>query len=525
MTAQEIPAKAGRREWLGLGLLAAPLLVLALDVSVLFLATPHLSAELRPSATQQLWILDIYGFLIAGFLITMGGIGDRIGRRRLLLLGGAAFAVASVIAAYAPSAELLIAARALLGVAGATLMPSTLGLISTMFRDPHQRTFAIAIWMTVFSAGVAIGPVVGGVVLEFFWWGAVFLIGVPVMLVLLVFGPALLPEHRQADGAKRIDPLSVGLSLATMLPVAYGVKEMAARGVSVDAVLVLVAGIVAGVLFVRRQLRSPDPLLDVRLFTRRAFAGAVALMMLGTLTVNGIYYLTPQYLQLVRDISPLGAGLWLVPVALVSVVASLLTPRFARRYGRRAVLACAALIAAGACVGILFIGTGTALPLVLACVALATFGATPTGVIGTDLVVGSVPPERAGSAAAVSETAGELGVALGIATTGSLLAATYRSRLPEAAPDGLPDGVLDNAREGVASALDIAAGLPGELGAALAEAARSAFTAGFALAGAFGAVLLLGVVVLARTVVPAETPDPEEAEAQDDSATAGVPPA
>src|SRR6188474_2903990 len=191
--------RAGRREWLGLAVIALPCVLYSMDLTVLELAVPRLSADLKPTAAQLLWILDIYGFLVAGSLITMGTLGDRIGRRRLLMIGAAAFGVASVIAAFSTSAEMLIATRALLGLAGATLAPSTLSLIRNMFLDQQQRTVAIGIWISSYSVGAAIGPLVGGILLEHFWWGSVFLIGVPVMVLLLVVGPMLLPEFRDPE--------------------------------------------------------------------------------------------------------------------------------------------------------------------------------------------------------------------------------------------------------------------------------------------------------------------------------------
>ncbi|MFF2083459.1 MFS transporter [Nocardia sp. NPDC058176] len=507
MTAPEFAPKAGRREWCGLALLTLPLLVLAFDVSVLYLAAPQLTADLAPTAVQQLWILDIYGFLIAGFLVTMGSLGDRIGRRRLLLIGGAAFAAASILAAFAPSAELLIAARALLGVAGATLMPSTLALISTMFVDPHQRRFAIAVWMTVFSAGVAVGPVVGGVMLELFWWGSVFLLAVPVMGLLVALGPILLPEHRGQGAGGWIDLPSSALSLATMLPLVYGFKESVANGISASSMLALALGACAGVLFVRRQRRLSDPMLDVSLFTRRVFVGAVALMLLGTIAINGVFFLVPQYLQLVRGISALAAGLWMIPIAAVSVLASLLTPRLARQFGRRALLAGAGTLAAAGCLALTFLEVDTALPFLLVCVSLAVLGNTPTGVLGTDLVVSSAPPERAGSAAAITETAGEMGVGIGVALTGTLVAAVFRSRMADDLPAGVPADAASAANEGVAAAEAAARALPAEVGAELVDTARTAFTAGFATAGYLGTALVACIVGLVLLVVPSDRDD------------------
>ncbi|HZA25693.1 MAG TPA: MFS transporter, partial [Dehalococcoidia bacterium] len=194
--------RATRREWIGLGVLAIACVLYAMDLTVLHLAVPSLSADLQPSSVQLLWIIDVYGFLVGGSLITMGTLGDRIGRRKLLLIGAAAFGVASVMAAFSTSAEMLIAARALMGVAGATLAPSTLSLIFSMFRDPRQRSVAIGVWISGFSAGAAIGPVVGGVLLEFFWWGSVFLLALPVMALLLALGPRVLPEFRDPQAGR-----------------------------------------------------------------------------------------------------------------------------------------------------------------------------------------------------------------------------------------------------------------------------------------------------------------------------------
>ncbi|GAA4994580.1 MFS transporter [Pseudonocardia tropica] len=495
----EIPVRrAGPREWAGLAVLALPLLVLALDVSVLYLAAPALAADLAPTATQELWILDIYGFLIAGFLITMGTLGDRIGRRRLLLVGGAAFAAASVLAAFAPTAELLIAARALLGVAGATLMPSTLGLISTMFPDPAQRRFAVAVWMTTFSVGIAIGPLVGGALVGSFWWGAVFLIGVPAMLALVVLGPFLLPEER-TDGGGRFDVAGVVLSLAAMLPLVYAVKNLAAHGPGPGVLVAGVVGVVAGTAFVRRQRRLPDPLLDVALFTRPAFTAAVSVLLIGLLAVNGLFFVLPQYLQLVTGLSALAAGVWMLPLALATVGGSLVTPVLSRRFGVPAVVAGSAAFAAVGALLVGLVGAGSGPVALVALTAGTVLGLGPIGVLATDLVIGSVPSARAGSAASISETAGELGVALGVAVTGSVLTAVYTGRL--VLPGGLPADVADRAGESLAGAVAAAARLPGTGGDALLLAARDAYTAGIGVVGLIAAGLLTGAVVLAVTAL------------------------
>ena len=266
--------KAGRREWIGLGVIALPCLLYSMDLTVLNLAVPHLSADLKPSASQLLWIVDIYGFMIAGALITMGTLGDRIGRRKLLMIGAVAFGAASVLAAFSTTAEMLIAARALLGLSAATLAPSTLSLIRNMFLDPKERTFAIGIWISSFSAGGAIGPLVGGVLLTFFWWGSVFLIAVPLMVLLLVLAPLLLPEFRD-PAAGRLDLASAALSLVSVLAAIYGLKHAAEAGFDAVTVSSIAGGLVVGAIFVWRQRRLADPLIDLSLFRSPAFSASL----------------------------------------------------------------------------------------------------------------------------------------------------------------------------------------------------------------------------------------------------------
>ncbi|HEX2316225.1 MAG TPA: MFS transporter [Thermomonospora sp.] len=492
--------RAGMREWAGLAVLALPTLLLSLDLSVLHLAVPQLGADLGPGAVELLWIIDVYGFMIAGFLVPMGTLGDRLGRRRLLLAGAAAFGAASACAAFAATPEALIAARAAMGVAGATLMPSTLSLIGTMFRDPRQRGLAIGVWATTFSAGMALGPVVGGVLLERYWWGSVFLLGVPVMAVLLVAAPLLLPEHRTAS-AGRIDALSVVLALATMLPVTYGFKELPVTGPRLGAVGAIAAGVLAGVLFVRRQRRLADPLLDLSLFADRAFRGALPVLLFGAASAGGIYLFVTQYLQLVEGLSPLESGLWLVPAAVALGVASLAAPIVARRV-RPAYVIAAALVVSGA--GFLVLTQADARSgtvFVVAGLVLVYAGGSPTTALGTDLVVGSAPPERAGAASAVSETSTELGVALGIAALGSVGTAVYRHQ--------------DAQGDTLAEAAATAERLPPALGDDVLAPAREAFTMGMNAAAAVCLALTIALAVLAVKVLGHVRPSGDAPAAQD----------
>jgi DHA2 family multidrug resistance protein-like MFS transporter len=508
--------KAGKREWIGLAVLALPTLLVSIDVFVLLLALPRLSTDLGASSTEQLWIMDVYGFLVAGFLITMGTLGDRIGRRRLLLVGAAGFGAASVLAAYSTSAPMLIAARALLGVAGATLAPSTLGLISNMFTVARQRAAAIGVWMACFMSGAALGPLVAGILLDHFWWGSVFLLGVPAMVLLLVLGPVLLPEYRDAT-AGRIDLPSVALSLAAILPVVYGLKELARGGWAPLPLAAVVAGAVFGWVFARRQRRLADPLLDLSLFARRAFSAALGSMMFGTLLMGAIMMFIAQYFQLVHGLSPLRSGLCMLPGVGGSLVSFLVSPHLTRWARPAYLIGGGMIVSVGGLLLITQAGPVSGLTAVMAGFAITNFGAGPMVTLGTDLVVGSAPVERAGSAGAMNETSGEFGFALGIAALGSVGTAVYRARIT--VPAGVPAG---EARDSLAGAVAVAGRLPARLSAPLLDSARAAFMSGMHVAAGISAVLLVVVAVVVGTLLrhadgaeaPAATADePEPARA------------
>jgi DHA2 family multidrug resistance protein-like MFS transporter len=494
---------AGRREWVGLAVIALPCLLTTMDMTVLTLAVPAVSADLAPTAAQLLWIVDMYGFVIAGSLVTMGTLGDRIGRRRLLLIGAFAFGAASVLAAFAQTAAMLIAARAILGVAGATLAPSTLSLIRSMFVDDRQRTVAISVWTTSFAAGAAIGPFVGGALLEHFWWGSVFLVAVPVMALLLLLGPKLLPEYRD-PAAGRLDLLSAAMSLASVLVVIYGLKRFAERGPGGLAVASVVAGFVVGALFLRRQRRLVDPFLDLALFRVRAFGIALATFMLSLFVLVGVFLFFAQYLQLVLGLSPFHAGMLTVPSSVGLVVGSMLTPIFVRRAPPRVVMTCGlALGAVGSAVIAYARGPSVLGILVAGSVALA-FGVAPVGTLATDLIVGIAPPERAGAASAISETSAELGGALGIAVLGSVGAAIYRRAMPsDLALSGLPRG-SEAARATLGATVALAKRLPDALGAPLLIAARDAFTLALHVTAGVGCAVLLTAAVLSGIGLRAE---------------------
>lgn len=487
-------ARVGARGWLALIVLMLPVLLVSVDNTVLSFALPEIALALAPSGAEQLWIIDVYPLVLAGLLVTMGTLGDRFGRRRMLLIGATGFAVVSAVAAFAPTALSLIAARALLGFFGAMLMPSTLSLLRSIFVNRDQRRLAIAVWASAFSAGAALGPIVGGFLLEHFWWGSVFLMAVPVLIPLLVFVPMLVPESRDPDPG-RIDPVSILLSMTAMIPVVYAIKSFAVDGPTPLAGASALLGVGMGALFVRRQLRSDIPMLDMALFRRGSFSGAILVNLLSVVALVGFLYYVSQHLQLVLGLTPMIAGFALVPGMLAMIVAGLAIVPIARRVSPH-VLVPAALVFS--VIGYLLVAftSGSVAALVLSFVALGIgIGAAET--ISNELILASAPPEKAGAASAVSETAYELGAVLGTAVLGGIITAFYRGAL--ALPEGLDAASADAARETLAGAYTVANDISEPLSTQVWEAATAAFDSGVGVTSLIGA----GLVVLAAVIAAA----------------------
>ncbi|WP_051366092.1 MFS transporter [Hamadaea tsunoensis] len=485
---------AGRREWIGLAVLTLPTMVAMLDLNVVILALPHLGAALRAGSSEQLWITDIYGFLIAGFLVTMGRLGDRIGHRRLLLTGAGAFAALSVAAAYTTSPEQLIAMRALLGIAGATIMPMTLALIRNMFKDARQMATAVGLWSMAMMAGISLGPAVGGLLLNSFWWGSVFLISVPVMVVLLAVGPALLPESRHPTSG-RLDLVSVALSLAAVLPLIYGLKELARSGLAVTSVVACAVGATMGTVFVRRQRRLAEPLLDLSLFGTRAIGGGLALYLLAGLALSGCGLLLSQHLQLVEGLSPLTAALWMLAPAAVMVIGIQIVMRVAKRVRPGSILTVGMLIAAAGMVVLTQVDAVAGLPTLMLGVGIVFAGVNAVPALTNQLVMQSAPPHKAGSVGSLSTTAGELGSALGIAGLGSLATLFYQGHVQ--VPAQVAADTATAANESIAGAIAAARQLPSDVGNDLLTAARATFSTAFTQVAGLCAVVFLALAVLA----------------------------
>jgi MFS transporter, DHA2 family, multidrug resistance protein len=485
------PSRAGLREWSALAVLALTAMLLSLDVSVLYLALPQLASDLGASATEQLWILDIYSFVLAGFLLTMGNVGDRIGRRRLLFIGAVAFGVASVVAAYATSPGVLIASRAVLGIAGATLMPSSMALLRTIFPHERQMGTAVGVWYCAFMGGMALGPLVGGVLLSYFWWGSAFLLGVPFMVLILLAGPALLPESRGSFDTP-LDLLSVALSLGSVLPLVYGLKHAAEGGHPAESAVAVVVGVAVGALFLLRQRRSSAPLLDLRLFRSGVFVAALAVMLVGGFVMAGVSLLSTQYLQLVAGLSPMTAGLWMLPENVALLAGTIIGPVLARRLSTAATIAVGLAISSLGLALHVMVDSQGGLPLLVAGTVLAAFGVILPAPVATALLMSSAPPENTGAVASLSESSGEFGIAVGVAAMGSTAALVYQASLDDHA-GALPGATVEAAQESLAAALQIAATLPEDVGAQLTAAARDAFTEGLNVVSGVGAVLFLGL--------------------------------
>ncbi|MEA9985857.1 MULTISPECIES: MFS transporter [Subtercola] len=486
--------RVGARGWLALAVLMLPVLLVSIDNTVLSFALPVISETLHPSAAAQLWMIDTYPLVLAGLLVAMGNLGDRVGRRKLLLIGAVGFGALSMVAAFAPTAELLIAARAGLAFFGAMLMPSTLSLLRTIFADRRQRRLAIAIWAAGFAAGAALGPIVGGVLLEHFWWGSVFLIAVPVLIPLLILAPLVIPESKDPTPGP-LDLVSIGLSLVMIVPIVFAIKQVATEGFSFAALGLVALGLAAGFAFVRRQLGRENPMLDMRLFRVGAFTGAVLVNLLSVVALVGFLFFVSQHLQLVLGLSPLDAALALVPGLIVMVVAGLAVVPVVRRVKPSIVVALGLALSAVAYIIVMLTGQHASAATLSIAFAVLALGIGAAETISNDLIISVVPENKAGAASAVSETAYELGAVLGTAVLGSILTAFYRSGV--VLPLGLSDTQATAASETLGGAVSVSNELPWSLGQVLLHSARNAFDSGVVTTSAIGAALMVAATILA----------------------------
>ncbi|MFQ6180550.1 MFS transporter [Sinorhizobium meliloti] len=488
MTDTSLPRSADRTAWLGLIAILPLVLLVAMDGSILYLAMPHVTSALQPTADQALWILDIYGFVVGSLLIVFGNIGDRYGRLKLIMTGAAVFGAGSLGAAYSQTPELLIASRALMGLGGATLLPSGLAIVSALFPDPRLRAQAIGIFAATFAAGFAIGPLISGMLLRQFAWGAVFLINVPVVIGFMIGAPILLREVRSTVGGS-IDLASLVLSFAGILLFTYSLKHAAAYGFTPTQILAGAAGIMALALFVLRQTRLEYPLLDLGLFRDRIFSTAILTGLLSLVVWSAAGYLSGVYLQSVLGIDVFAAALLTLPGAIVLTATCVGTARIVERIGRKTALVATHLLISAGVFLLLFTTTETGIAVFVASTMIAGVGYGLSFSLVADIAVSAVPASRAGAAGSIAETSNELGNALGISLLGSLATLNFRLFGP-----------------GVAGTLDETLDQPGLAYQSLIQA-QEAFLTGMHVAIGTGGLVTLAVGVLAWVWLPSRLPE------------------
>ena len=489
------------KRWTALAVLMLPVLLVSIDNTVLAFAVPAIAEALSPSSAEQLWIVDSYSLVLAALLVPMGAIGDRIGRRKLLLIGSTGFAVISALAAFTPSALLLVVARALLGIFGAMLMPATLSIIRNVFADANERRIAIAVWATGFSAGAALGPIVGGFLLEHFYWGSVFLMALPILVPFLILAPMLVPESKDPNPSP-VDPLSILLIMVGMTGITYGLTHTSENGFDAVAISTILGGLVFIVLFVLRQLNREkngiQPMLDVRLFRNSVFTGAIAANMISMMVDVGFIYFASQHLQLVSGLAPMYAGMLLVPGTVATMIAGLTIARVASRFHPAQIVAFGLALNATAFAALAILGAHHDVVIILIFIVLGT-GIGISQTISNDLMLSSVPPRKAGAASAISETSYEMGAVLGTVIMGGILTSVYRANL--VIPEGMNAELADNAHETLGGAVKVASELGGEQASQLLSSAFASFDSGVVYSSAFSAVLMGVMAVISYLMI------------------------
>lgn len=491
---------AGPREWAALAVLMLPVMLISIDNTVLTFALPQVSSALEPTGTQLMWLVDIYPLILAGFLVAMGSLGDRIGRRRMLMYGALGFGIASLIAAYSPNPAVLMAARALLGFFGATLMPSTLSLIRNLFVERRQRRLAIAVWGSMFAGGAALGPIMGGWLLAHAWWGSIFLINLPIIAVFLAAGSALLPESRDPHPGP-IDLLSIGLSLAAMLPLVMALKEFAAHGLTDLTLAAAGVGVASGVAFIRRQSRLTYPMIDLTLFRNRVFTGAISSNLLSMMAYIGFLFFAAQFLQLVAGLDPMAAAFALVPGLISSIGCGFLAVGLVRVIAPNIVVGASFAFAGVGYAIAAFTGTPSAATIVVAFVLMGV-GIGLAETLTNDLMLDAVPAHKAGAASALSETAYEIGAVLGVAVLGSVLTLTYRANLELPAQMYGPDQAAFDTLGGT---MERASMYPNMIGDHVRASAVSAFDLAVQHTSAVAIIIVLMSAVIAWRTLPRTT--------------------
>jgi EmrB/QacA subfamily drug resistance transporter len=512
------PATSDPRRWWTLAVLCTCVVVITIDTTILNVALPTLGRTVAESTGELQWIVDAYTVVFAGLLLTCGSIGDRSGRRRALAAGLVIFALGCLGAASVDTAPGLIGMRALTGVGAALIFPATLSIITNAFPDPVERQRAIAVWAGTGGLGVALGPLTGGLLLEHFYWGSVFLVNIPVIALALVGLVLAVPESR--DPVHRpLDPLGAALSIVGLGTLVYGVIRGGSEG-WLDGVTLaaLAAGVALVAAFAVHEVRTPAPMLDVRVFRNPRFTGASVAVSAVYFCLFGTIFLVTQHMQVLLGYGTLAAGVRTAPFAVVLLVVANLTPRIVARYGARAPIVTGLAVAAVSQVVRAASTPHTGYDLIFVGQVLLALGMGLIIAPATASIMGSLPPTRAGVGSAMNDTTRQVGGALGVAVMGSVAAATYRADLDERlASAGLSGRALAGARQSLGSALQVASGAGGGRGALVADAGRAAFITGLRWASLVACLVALAGAVAAWRLLPAGAgvaapPVPEEDE-------------
>ncbi|WP_019818807.1 MFS transporter [Saccharomonospora saliphila] len=507
------PASPARHRWLVLGILCVSLLLIGMDLTILHVAVPTVSQDLLPSTSQLLWIVDIYALTVAAFLVTCGTLSDRIGRKKVLLGGFAVFGLASAGAAFSTAPELLILTRAALGFGAAMVAAATVAVIRIVFPDDRERAFAIGLWSASHSVGAAIGPITAGLLLEHFWWGSVFLINVPIVVVALIIGAVVIPESRD-EHRRRWDGLSAVMSILGLGGLVYALKQFGEHGaISPAYAAVGLVSIALLVLFVLRQRRITEPLLELSLFANRKFSVATGSILVCFAGYIALMFFATQRFQLISGYSPLAAGVALLPMAVANAVGAVFAPRIGMALTNRVAVTTGLLVFGGSMFGLAVLSADSGYASIVALLMGTGLGAGVVTTLGADTIMSNADPSRAGAAGAIQETSFELGSGLGIVILGTALSAIYRITLHPV--DGVPPAEFAEAQNSLGSAVEVASRLNDQAGATLRSAAETAFHNGFTIAVSVGGAMLLAMAVVAWRLLR----DRREVDDHDDATT------